>query len=405
MGSFGFAGENIGGNLTKDYTQVPAVRFYVVGPVDDGVSENANVGNYWFASEHFPLTEEDGINMTEAYLHASGLINFDEPQEDEGSVSYVHDPDDPVLTVGGANMIVRTPQGDRDSQGQMNLADPDFAPFTMDREGVVQFETEPIADSLTIMGFPKATLYASSTPDGAGSGPTDTDFFVRILDVYPDGSEYFVVEGAVSGRGREYARSIYNGSENPDAPFTNIEAGEIYEYQFELLPIAYTWGKNHRMKVLISSSNHNRYQVNPNLPIEDGDFFRRTPGDGQTYNYNGTEMAPRVATNRIYFSEEHASRIELPVYNQEFVGIDQPTSLSNALQFRAYPNPADQSVRLMPSRTGNYGYTLTNALGQVMDKGNFKDQYLLDVVDYPRGVYFVELMSEGAKSVKKLILE
>jgi hypothetical protein len=46
---------------------------------------------------------------------------------DEGYSVYVHDPDNPIITVGGGNMIEQTPQGDQRAQGQMNLADPNFA--------------------------------------------------------------------------------------------------------------------------------------------------------------------------------------------------------------------------------------------------------------------------------------
>ncbi|HIA36325.1 MAG TPA: hypothetical protein EYN89_06195 [Flavobacteriales bacterium] len=106
-------------------------------------------------------------------------MNETPPATDEGFSIYVHDPDDPVLTTGGANMIVRTPQDDKNSQGQMNLADPLYAPYSMDRQGVISFEGDPIQDSLCIIGHPVATLYAKSSPGGETSGPTDTDFFVR----------------------------------------------------------------------------------------------------------------------------------------------------------------------------------------------------------------------------------
>lgn len=67
---------------------------------------------------------------------------------------YVTDPDDPILTVGGSNMIVRSPDGTRNSQSQMEMTDPTNAPYTMDREGVIQFNSDPITDSFTIIGLP-----------------------------------------------------------------------------------------------------------------------------------------------------------------------------------------------------------------------------------------------------------
>ena len=41
-----------------------------------------------------------------------------------------------------------------------------------------------------------------------------------------------------------------DAAKSVDAVFSNINAAEIYEYYFKLMPIAYTWGKDHRMKVL-----------------------------------------------------------------------------------------------------------------------------------------------------------
>ena len=43
---------------TPDFANdVPSIRFYVVGPVNDGVDENAEMSNYWFASDTFPIVE------------------------------------------------------------------------------------------------------------------------------------------------------------------------------------------------------------------------------------------------------------------------------------------------------------------------------------------------------------
>jgi predicted acyl esterase len=394
----------------KDFSQgVPHVRFYVPGPVDDGVSANQGVGNYWFGVDTFPMVQH--IRWTPKYLHQNGTINDNPPTEDEGYKLFVHDPDDPILTIGGSNMIVRTPDDTRNSQGQFNLADPRYAPYTMDREGVIGFETEALTDTMSIMGFPVMTLYAKSNPAGAQSGPTDTDFNVRVLDVYPDGSQYFVFEGIVNARGRLYAKHIADhGVEKADIPFSNIEAGQVYQYKFRMLPIAYTWGVDHKIKILISSSNYTRYQVNPNLPIEDGEFFRRKPGDGQTYMYNGVEMAPRVAVQRIHFSPDHPAFINLPVYDPNyFVGAEEETVLGGALgtDMLIYPNPASQVATVHASKPGNYLLQVFNALGQVVYSGTLRDQVDVPTGDLGSGVYFVKLIDQrsGKSASERLVVQ
>jgi predicted acyl esterase len=375
-----------------DFSQgIPDVRFYVPGPVDDGVAANAGVGNYWFGTDTFPMVQH--IRWTPKYLHANGSINDAAPSADEGYKLYVHDPDNPLLTIGGSNMIVRTPDGTRDSQGQFNLADPRYAPYTMDRDGVIAFETPLLTDTMSIRGFPVMTLYAKSNPAGATTGPTDTDFNVRVLDVYPDGREFFVFEGIVNARGRDYAKHLADhGVENKDIPFSNIDIGKIYQYKFRMLPIAYTWGIDHKMKILIGSSNYTRYQVNPNLPIEDGEFFRRKPGDGQTYMYNGVEMAPRVAVQRVHFSPDHPCFINLPVYDPTFfVGETEPQGPVENTDMLVYPNPTAQEANVYASKPGNYQVQVLNALGQVVYENTMHDHVTFSVAKFQAGVYFVRM--------------
>jgi predicted acyl esterase len=386
-----------------DFSRVPDVRFYVVGPVNDGVSLNQNVGNYWFGANEFPLT--NGIRWDNYYLHQNGNIDRNVPVSNEGFKMYVHDPEDPIRTIGGSNMIVKTPDGLRDSQGQFDLTE--WASYTMDRPGVIKFETDILQDTLNVIGFPKAVLYAKSNPAGTNSGPTDTDFFVRIVDVYPDGSEYFVVEGCVNARGRHYARSIFDGQENDNALFENINIGEIYEYAFEMLPIAYTFGRQHKMKVLISSSNYTRYQVNPNLPINDGEFFRRRPGDGQKYTFNGVEMEPRIAINRIAFSPEHPSRLMLPVFEQNLVATEEPAqNIDLNYTMQVYPNPVKENTVVYLNYSSNFKLSLIDVSGRVLvEEEYYGEQHLIDTSNLTKGLYLINVidLDSGRKFTQKLV--
>ena len=392
----------------KDFRQVPNVRFYVPGPVEDGEPANAGVGNYWFAADTFPII--NNIRWTNKYLHANGSITDAPPTQDEGYKMWVHDPDDPILTIGGSNMIVRTPQGDRDSQGQFNLKDPRYAPFSLDRPGVISFSTPELTDTLSIMGFPKMKLWAKSNPAGTVDGPTDTDFMVRVLDVYPDGREFFVFEGVVNARARDYARYLAEnpGKEDANIPFTNIESGRLYEYYFEMLPIAYTWGINHKMKILVASSSYTRYQVNPNLPIEDGEFFRRKPGDGQTYNYNGVDMAPRVAVQRIHFSPEHPTHIELPVHDLSYVvGSAESQPIDPSLEILVYPNPAQHEANIYVGRPGNYQVQVFDMNGRLVLDSGFRDELAMATSTWQSGVYLVRVsdLKNGKMKTQKLVVE
>ena len=384
-----------------DYSAIPNIRYYVPGPVNDGIPGNTTVGNYWTSTDVFPL--QTGIEDKTYYLHSSGAIDTISPNTTEPSLSYSHNPNAPVITVGGGNLAVPTPQLDRVSAGPMNYADPNFSSYTMNRPDVLQFETALIEDSLTIVGIPKAKIYAQTTPNGTTSGLTDTDFFVRIIDVYPDGREYFVVEGAINARARDYAKSLANNNENINLPFTNINIGQVYEYEFNLLPIAYSFGHQHKMKVLISSSNWPRYQANPNIPIEDGAFFRREPNDGKTYLFNQTTYSPRIAEQEIKFSAAEPTQIVLPVRNNDYVS-DQ--FVEKQYLFNTYPNPTKDGFYIDNNNSNtSYNYTLTNLVNQIVKKeNNLKGINYVDLVHLPTGVYLLSISNQdGIISTQKIV--
>jgi hypothetical protein len=371
-----------------DFSKIPNVRLYVAG--------SPEAGNYWFESDSFPFIRD--ISWQKVYLHEQQKLYSRQPTSATGSSNYIHDPSNPVFTVGGANMITLTPQGDRRNQGQMNLADPLLAPLTLERDDVLTFESSALTDTLSIIGFPVANLFASSNPLENQTDSTSTDFFVRILDVYPDGGEYFVVEGAINARAREYAKQLITGKEDPAIPFTNIVSGRVYEYNFKMMPIAYTFGREHKIKVLISSSNHPRYQSNPNLPLEMNSFFRWQPGD---------ELLPRKAMQTIYHSKEYPSSIELPVYRNQ---LDLPLGSGNSgvksiPNIRVFPNPASEYLFIEAEGT-DIQVDIYTAAGKKVLTGIFDSFYTINVGSWKPGIYFIRLTisrSHSQQSFKIII--
>ncbi|NOZ46873.1 MAG: CocE/NonD family hydrolase [Chlorobi bacterium] len=393
-------------NLDKitDFKNIPNVRLYVPGPINDGVPENDFTGNYWIMRDSFPFYKD--INETNFYLHTDGSVNDIAPVINKSPVNYLTDPDDPVITVGGANMDIDNPDGNGRSQGQKNLADPKYATFTMDREGVITFETNEFSDSLSIVGIPVATLYASVEPLDSTIKFTDTDFFIRILDVYPNGKELFVVGGAVNARARDYAKSLANGIDDINIPFENIRINKTYEFKFKLLPIAYTFGKKHKLKVLISSSNYPRFQVNANVPVNDNEFFRREPGDGQTYIFNGVEMLPRKVIHNIYASAEYPTHIQLPVYgNFHITSSPEKKLIVSNNQYKVFPNPATDYFICTSKSNKLFSYELYDITGKLIHKSSFKRKHLSNI-NLQKGIYIIRFISKNDLLVetKKLII-
>lgn len=385
-----------------NFTQLKNIRYYVPGPVNDGIAENVGIGNYWYETDVFPLST--GVQWQSYFLHSNGVLDHEVPTENEEELEYVHQPDNPVSTIGGGNLTLKTPIVNKTNSGPIDLSNPNYAPLTMDREDVLQFETDYIQDSLSIMGYPKVKLFVSSEVEG--DGLTDTDFFVRIIDVYPDGRQFFVVEGAVNARARNYAASIVSGAIDNDAVYSNINSGEIYELDFQMLPIAYTFGHQHKIKILISSSNYPRYQSNPNLPIIEGEFFRRDVGSDETYNFNGTEMLAREALQKVYLGAEYKSQILLPVYT----GLEDGVSdrIGNGIsKLQIYPNPSSSNVYFRIDREGIFKVVLRSVNGKVLmqEMLNGKETNTISSRNTEAGVYFLEITDDnGFQEVKRFVV-
>lgn len=420
-------GSKLSGNSYTDFeNDVPNYRMYLAGPDSAadaamGYPDNHKYGNYWLGAAEFPIKEH--LLWNRLYLHQDGSMNANAPTTDEGYKMFVHDPDDPILTVGGNNMIVRSPDGSRNTQSQMEMTAPENAPYTMNREGVVQFNSDVLTDTFTILGLPVCTLYSKTNPGGIESGPTDADWFVRLCDVWPDGRVYFVQEGCVNARARDYARALVddmevpgspkygNGEEDPgdwDIPYSNINIGETYEYVFKFQPIGYTFAPGHKLRVLISSSNYTRYQSNPNVPIEEGEFFRRKPGDGQSYTYQGQEYAPRVSVHRVHFSPEHPTNINFPMYRTDYQYNNVPHIAATDLDMTLFPNPTSDNLHIFVNKPGDHELTITDITGKQVFTGRFDDNIIVSAETMGSGIYFAtvrDINNPADMKTKKFIVQ
>ncbi|NPD45635.1 CocE/NonD family hydrolase [Lentimicrobium sp. S6] len=385
-----------------DFPSVKNVRFYVPGPINDGINANENIGNYWYESDTFPL--EYGVEEISYYFHdTEQSIDTAYPLDAAGPKNYIHNPDNPVHTIGGGNLTLRTPVVNKTNAGPINLAWPDYAPLTLNRPDVIQFSTAPIVDSLCIIGYPKMKLWASTMVEGGGL--TDTDFFIRIVDVYPDGREFYVSEGAVNGRAREYARSLAEGNPNDQALYSNLESGQLYELDFKMMPIAYTFGHDHQMKILISSSNYPRYQSNPNLPIEEGEFFRRDVLEEKTYEFNGVEMSARSAEQSIFCGPYTPTQIILPVYTAYGVGMEE--SFVKDSQIQIWPNPTQNLISVSNQKHSTFDINIRNINGQLLRSFSSSQQlFPVDMQSLSPGIYLFEIVNgDGSKEVRKVVFQ
>ena len=101
------------------------------------------------------------------YLHEHGGLSFDEPGAKEGSDQYMSDPSHPVPFVGYTTNTVPERYMDDDQR------------FAQRRPDVLVYQTEPLTEDLTLAGPVSPKLHIASTG-------TDSDFVVKLIDVYPE---------------------------------------------------------------------------------------------------------------------------------------------------------------------------------------------------------------------------
>jgi putative CocE/NonD family hydrolase len=158
------------------------------------------------------------------------------------------------------------------------------------RTDVLTYTSEVLTEPVHITGQPIANLVAST------SG-TDSDWVVKLIDVYPDevagqpnlgGYQLPIAEDIFRGRYRESFSS-------PKA----IEPGKPLTYRFALPPANHVFLPGHRIMVQVQSSWFPLYDRNPQTFVEN--IFWAKPEDY------------KKATQRVYHAPDAASSIELPV--------------------------------------------------------------------------------------------
>ncbi len=199
------------------------VTYYQMGDVDVA-SPSWNV---WRTADAWPVP----ATPTPFYLAADGRLTS-EPPRDATSSTFVFDPSDPVPTVGGNNLYERS--GPFDQRG------------VEARDDVLVFTSDVLAEPIAITGRVTARLWVSSSA-------LDTDFTVKLTDVYPDGRSMLVLDGILRMRFRD-----------GDDHEILMEPGQVYPIDVDLWSTAITFNTGHRIRVAVSSSNWPRFHVNPN---------------------------------------------------------------------------------------------------------------------------------------------
>ncbi len=217
--------------------------------------------NIWRREKQLPIERTE---YTDLYLHSAGEANsrfgngtlsFEKPEKEEPSDVYMYNPENPVPTQ----------EMGKDSRKLEERAD------------ILVYTSEPMENELEVTGLLEAVLYISSSAK-------DTDFMVKVLDVFPDGKAVFLSDGATRAR--------YRNSWTPEL----LEKGETYEVRVKAGYTGHTFMKGHRIRIEVTSSNFIKFDNNHNTGVRPGD-----------------DMDIEIAVNKIHHTPGACSKLILPV--------------------------------------------------------------------------------------------
>jgi len=159
-----------------------------------------------------------------------------------------------------------------------------------DRPDVLTYVSAPLGAPLQLAGAPMVNLFAST------SG-TDSDWVVKLIDVYPD---EVAAQPELGGYQLPISMDIFRGRyrQGLDKPLA-IPANKAERYRFALPNVDHVFLPGHRIMVQIQSSWFPLYDRNPQTFVPN--IFHARAGDY------------RKATQRIYHAPGLESAIELPV--------------------------------------------------------------------------------------------
>ena len=226
--------------------------------------DNTVNGNYWTTMEDWPIKK-----ITSWYLQGDGSLKPTKPAKSaksaqsaqsaqsakpatepslsltSSSSSYSYDPTNPTPTNGGNNLLM--------SCGPLDQR------LIENRSDVIVFTSDALAAPLAITGELDVELYVST------KNVNDTDFAVRLSDVHPDGTSQLVQDGI--------QRMRWRLSWDQKVPIP-MRPNVVYKIRVSLWNTSFVFPTNHRLRLSISSSNHPRFEANPNtgvpLSMEDG---------------------------------------------------------------------------------------------------------------------------------------
>jgi uncharacterized protein len=260
--TYGWFDHFLKGENNRLLDTLPKVRYFTMG------------SNKWQTADTWPPADAEPMTL---FLTSGGRANtsagdgrlvMTQPRRGQRD-RFTYDPMNPVPSHGG-NVCCT---GNAVTGGALDQAE-----RIETREDVLVYTSEPLTEGLEVTGEVELTLYVESDA-------RDTDFTVKLVDVYPDGRAYNIDETIQRMRYRDgYDRQVW------------MQPGQVYRVTLGPMTTSNWFAPGHRIRIQVSSSNFPRFDRNMN-----------TGGD----NYSETEGV--AATNAVHHSSRYPSQLRLTV--------------------------------------------------------------------------------------------
>jgi uncharacterized protein len=194
-----------------------------------------------------------------------GGLSVTEPKEKKAFLSFLSDPEKPVVN----------PYSSSGAHDYKSLTE---------RNDVLTFDSEALDRDTEVTGPIRAHIYLACDC-------RDTDLWVRLLDVAPDGTAFNLMSPGLDVVRASY-RDVKKGRQL-------LRPNQVFELHLNNLITSNVFRKGHRVRVQISATFF------PN--------FSRNPQSGELENSSAKMQKANIS---IYTDRRHPSRIVLPVVSQ-----------------------------------------------------------------------------------------
>ena len=258
---YGFFDRFLKGEQTSRLDSLPKVTYFTMG------INKWQTADTWPPAGAQPLTFYLGSGGKANSLSGDGALSAAAPDADKPD-AFTYDPMNPVLSYGGNVCCTgNAVQGGSFDQRRMEA-----------REDILVYTSEAFKEGTEVSGPIVPTLYVSSDAK-------DTDFTVKVLDVYPDGRAFNLDESIQRMRYRDgYEKKVW------------MEKDKVYKVTLQPLNTSNYFAAGHRLRIEVSSSNFPRFDRNLNT-------------GGRNYD----EAKGVVARNAVHHSKQYPSSITVTV--------------------------------------------------------------------------------------------